>query len=887
MSARAKRLAGALILLWMVPSLGALAAPTAAQPPQLRLGDAARPIGYEIALTLRPEAAGFPGRVVIDLELRETTSVLWLHGKELQIETASLSAGGAEQTATVLDGGDEWVGFAVDEPVGPGPARLTVRYEGLLPEDEIAGLFRRQVGGEWYIFSQLEASDARRVFPCFDEPAFKVPFQLTLTVAEDQQAFSNTPVESETEAAAGMKTIRFRRTRPLPSYLLAMAVGPFEVVDTGRFGGKETPVRIITPRGRSAEAAWAAESTGPILEALEAYFGTPYPYEKLDQIAVLNFGGAMENPGLVTYDQRLILSKPEDDTVPRRRRYALVCAHELAHMWFGDLVTMAWWDDTWLSESFATWMANRTIERWRPDWDIQVSTVRRRGGAMRADSLDTARRMRQPIESSHDIANAFDSITYEKGASVLEMFEAWVGEERLRRAVRDYLTRHADGNATSDDFLAALERAAGEEVSEAFASFVDQNGVPVVTTRLDCGDEGLPRLSLTQKRYLPAGSAAAAERTWRIPVCVEFGAGGTVGRECVLLAEREATLPLGSAAGCPDWVLPNSDMAGYYRVDCGEGLLDGLLSGAGRHLSLVERVGVIDDLRAQVLAGRLPYGEALARIPVVLEDRNRHIVGATVSIVDDVADDLVPAGMESDFARFVRAMYGEQARALGWAAKPDDDDDTRLLRETLLPLVADEGAAPELIAQARALAGRWLDDRAAIEPEMVEHVLAVAARHGDEALWKRLYEQAKSTGEEEDRARLLAGMGGFADPVLVARNLEIGLSEEFPILEILPLLFGALQEPTTREMAFAHVRRNFDGWAGRLPEAFRGFMPHTASWFCDEAAARDVEGFFRPRVEDLAGGPRSLDQTLEVIRLCAAKRALHLASVADFLERFE
>ncbi len=862
------------------------AASAAHEPPALRLGDTVRPTGYEVELTLDPDAETFPGRVVIDLELSEATSVLWLHGKKLEIREASLDVAGIERSLSVLDGGDEMIGFELGEAVGPGRATLEVAYEGRLPEGEVAGLFRRQMGGEWYIFSQLEATDARRVFPCFDEPGFKVPFRVTLTVPEKHLAFSNTPVESEAGAGADMKTLRFQRTRPLPSYLLAFGVGPFDVVDAGRYGGKKTQIRIITPRGRAAEAAWAVESTGPILELLEEYFGTPYPYEKLDQIAVLNFGGAMENPGLITYGNGIILSKPEEDTVSRRRGYASICAHELAHMWFGDLVTMAWWDDTWLNESFATWMGNKTIVAWRPDWGLDVRTVRRRGRAMRADSLDTARRMRQPIESSHDIANAFDGITYAKGASVLAMFEGWVGEETMRRGVREFLARHADGNATGEDFLAALEGAGGREVSKAFASFLDQNGMPIVSARLDCEGEGPPRLELGQKRYLPAGSAASADRTWKVPVCVEFGAGDGVGRECTLLTEPQATMTLASATGCSAWVLPNDEMAGYYRVDYGEDLLGTLLEASGDHLSLAERVGVIDDLRAQVLAGLLPYGDALSRIPGLLEDRNRHIVRATVSIVNDVADDLVPPGLEVGFARFVRSMYGEQARALGWSVGPDDDDDTRLLRETLVPLVAEEGEDPDLVGQAKALAGKWLEDRAAVDADMVTDVLAVAARHGDEALWKKLYEQAKAAGDEKDRGRLLGGMGDFVDPDLVERNLEIALSDEFPVFEVFGLLFGALDEPTTRQMAFAHIKENFDAWVARLPEGYAGFMPRTAGFFCDEAAARDAEAFFRPRVSDLDGGPRSLDQTLEEVRLCAAKRETHLAGVAGFLEGY-
>ncbi len=875
-----------LLLSLSSPTVWADGSVTASDAPKLRLSGAVRPTGYEVELTLRPEADSFPGRVAIDLELREATRVIWLHGADLEIEQASLIAGGAERTVEVLDGGEGFLGFALDEAVGPGTARLEIGYRAKLPEEEVAGLFRRRVGGDWYIFSQMEAIEARKVFPCFDEPRFKVPFRMTLTVSREHLAFFNAPVESETAAKGGMKTLRFRRTRPLPSYLLAVAVGPFDVAFAGRFGSKKTPIRIIAPRGRAAEAAWAAESSGPILELLEEYFGIPYPYEKLDQIAVLNFGGAMENAGLITYDQELILSKPEDDTISRQRAYASVCAHEVAHMWFGDLVTMPWWDDLWLKESFATWMANKIVERWQPSWDIDVSTVRRRGGAMRSDSLDTARQIHQPIESSHDIANAFDGITYAKGASVLNMFEAWVGEEKLRQGVRDYLARHAGGSASADDFLAALARAGGRQVSEAFGSFLDQNGVPLVTAALDCEGEGPPKLSLRQQRYLPAGSTAEATRTWRIPVCVEYGAGGSTGRECTLLTEAEASMTLASAAACPDWVLPNSDMTGYYRVDYGRDLLDRLLSVAGDQLSLAERVGLIDDLRSQARAGRLTYGEALARLPGLLEDRNRHVVRATVSVVTDVSDDLVPKGMEGDFAGFVRAVYGDQARALGWAVRPGDDDDTRLLRSTLVELVADEGEDPALAAQAATLAGKWLADRAAVAADMAGDVLAVAAKHGDETLWKKLYEQAGTTGDEKDRGRLLRALAGFTDPALVARNLELALSDEFPVFEVLSLLFGALDEPATREMAFTHVQKNFDIWMARLPAGYRGFMPVTARFFCDEAKAREAEAFFRPRVKDMEGGPRELDQALESIRLCMAKRETHLASVASFLEGF-
>lgn len=853
----------------------------AVEPPELRLGGTVEPLEYEIGLRLDPKSETFTGSVEIRVTVLAPTDVIWLNARDLEFDTAVVAVGEGVVSAEVIKGGDDYIGLKLAQPLLPGTARIRLDYSGRLRKDDVGGLFRRPVADDWYVFSQMEALDARRVFPGFDEPSYKVPFRISVTVPKGQTAFFNTPLESRTEEPDGSATFRFQKTQPLPTYLLAFGVGPFDVVDAGTAGRNKTRLRIIVPRGKSAQAKYAAESTRAILELLEDYFGSPYPYEKLDQIAVPNFGGAMEHPGLVTYGQTLILRDPAEDTIPRQRSFASVCAHELAHMWFGDLVTMEWWEDLWLNESFATWMSNKILDEWQPDWDRDVSAVRRRNRALGSDTLTSARKIRQPILSNDDIANAFDGITYGKGASVLAMFELWIGEEKFREGVRAYINTHAHGNATARGFLDALEQAGGKGVVAAFTTFLDQNGAPQVHAELSCPDDGKPTLSLSQKRFEPADSPAAAPQTWSIPVCVKYGVGESVGRQCTLMTAQQMTMELDSRR-CPDWVLPNAGMMGYYRVSLPEKMLDRLLENRGSRLTVPEQVGVVSDMNAMILAGALTEGDVLKRVPQLLAMNNRHITADTADMVGGV-EELVTDPLRPRYAAFIRDMFGERARELGWTPKPDEEEDTRLLRPTLVGLVADEGEDRKLIAEAKVLADRWLVDRSAMDPQLVSLALRVAARNGNEKLWKSFYEQARTHTEERERDFLFGAMGSFRDEALVRKNLAIVLSDEFEIFEVVGLLFSALGEPSTREMAWAWVKENYEPIKAKLPRSYQSFLPRTAGRLCSEEAVADAEAFFGPRVAELEGGPRALDQTLEGLRICVAYRAAQRPSVEAFL----
>ena len=404
----------------LIFSLAASAAIAAPAPPTLRLGNQAHPDRYAVQLTLDPDREAFEGQIEIALTLQEPSSLIWLNGTNLEVQEASIASNGTSQKASVVPGGEDFIGFSWPHSIPVGAATLTVAYRGQLSGNSNQGIFRVKQDGRNYVFTQFEAIAARRGFPCFDEPSFKVPWKVTLNVPNGDLAFSNAAVQSEIPDGDGRKTIRFQLTKPLPSYLVAVAVGPFEIVQAGKAGRNQVPIRVIVPQGRAADASYAAKIIPELFEKLENYFDIPYPYEKLDSVAVPLFrGSAMENAGLITYDDPMLLSKPDRESVRFQRVLASVAAHEMAHQWFGDLVTMAWWNDTWLNEAFATWMSSAMLKQWKPEWHSDIDDLRDKLAAANVDGLASARRITQPVESKSDIANAFDDITYLKGGAVI------------------------------------------------------------------------------------------------------------------------------------------------------------------------------------------------------------------------------------------------------------------------------------------------------------------------------------------------------------------------------------------------------------------------------------------------------------------------------------
>ncbi|MFE8602042.1 M1 family metallopeptidase [Archangium violaceum] len=868
-------------------------APTAEtpRPPAFRLGTQVKPTSYKVELTVDPEQEGFSGIVEIPLELSEPTRQVWLHGKGLTVKEATLTAGGQSQPARTVTENDTFIGFLLERPVGPGTVTLRVAYQGLALAKETVGLFRQKDGDHWYALTHFQPDDARRAIPCFDEPGFKVPWQLTLRVPASQRAFANAPVESERTGPDGWKTVRFRPTPPLPSEVVAFAVGPFETVDAAPAGQKNTPVRIVVPKGRTAEAAYAVKATPPLLGLLEDYFGIPYPYEKLDVLAIPQpvLFGAMENPGLITYQMPLLLARPEHDTLSRQREFALVQAHELAHQWFGNLVTLAWWDDTWLNESFADWLSLKVTGQWQPSWSMDAERVRDRAQAMRADRLVTTRRIHQPVESEGDILTAFDSsITYAKGNAVLAMFESWVGPERFRDGVRAHMREHSHGNATAANFFQALSGASGTDLTAALTTFLDQPGVPLVTLGLQCTAGAPPKLTLAQRRFLPVGSrgAGTAEQTWQVPVCVRYGTGKQEARACTLLTGRTGELVLTGATTCPEWVVPNADARGYYHAKLEGDLLGRLTRGGAKQLSLTERMGLLGDAQALMASNELPVDEALGVVTSLLPTDDRDLLTGALGMVGSVRREIIPEALRPKYAAFVRRTFGDKARALGLHPRPGEDEDTRLLRPSVIRLVALRGDEPSLLASARELAARWLEDRRAVSPEMVEVVLQLAAVKGDAALHQRLLAEARKTRDPAERGKLFAALGSFRDPALARATTALLLSEDFSTLEILMgLANGMMNEESTREHFYAYVKTHFDALMARIPHEMGGYMPMIGGAFCDATHRQDLEAFFQERAARYPGGPEFLGRALEGVDLCIAQHEALQPGLVRFLSR--
>ncbi len=868
------------------PPVAAIAAPAAEPtPPELRLATTVRPVRNTVELTLDPTTEDFTGSIAIELDVSAPTPVLWLNADEIKIDEARFTGGAGTRPspARVIYAEKSYVGLVPETPLAVGSTTLHLKYRGKMHRGDGDGIYTAQETNEWYAFTQFEATDARQAFPCFDEPSFKVPWSLAIRTKQELKAFANTPMVSETPEPNGMKLVTFAVTKPMPAYLVAFAVGPFETVEAGTSRGG-APIRIIVPRGRTGDVAYPVAVTRPLLDALEDYFGSPYPYEKLDLIAVSIFNaGAMENPGLITYRQSLLVTKPSEMTLGKQKSFASVTAHELAHMWFGDYVTLAWWDDTWLNESFATWAEGTIVEQWKPEWDGPVEAVASKGGVMGSDSLDAARAIRQPIATANDIANAFDGITYAKGEAVLRMMERHIGPAVFQQGVRSYFAKHAWGNATYDDFVGAMTAAAGKDLKPMFDGFVLQSGVPLVSFELSCKAGAPPVLALAQRRYVPTGSKIDPKRTWHIPICVRWGSGATSGRDCTTLATETGELAL-SAKTCPEWVLPNEGGVGYYRMLPKGELLTRLLARAAKVLTLPERVGLISDVNALVGSGDVQNAVALALVDTLAKDKSRHIVDASLGVVAGI-DEMVPDALRPNYERLIAKLYRARARELGWVSKKGEDDNTKQLRPDVLALVAGDGRDPVLIKQARALAWKWLDDRTAVQPELVGLVLGIAARYGDQKLFDRLHADAKQATDRAERARLLGALGSFIEPTLVARAMAIALTDEFDLRESSVLLQGGLADRKTRQTAYKFMTDNYDAISRKLPEPYRPYLAFTFVSLCDESRKPEFEAFFKPRIEKLDGGPRILAQALEALSLCAAARDAQTPGVVAFLKR--
>ncbi len=867
--------------------LGASADP---QPPKLRLPEIVAPVSYKAELTLDPGKDTFDGKIQIKVDVKEASHIVWLDGSKLTVSSVVYKGSGQTINGTVALEGDDFVGLKFDSPVPVGRGEIDMVYQGNVRTQDSSGVFRMLDNGNKYLYTQFESTDARDAFPCFDEPSYKVPWQLTLTVPSSDSAISNTEIVKQ-EKHGEDTTYTFRETKPLPSYLVAFGVGPFDYVDGGTAGRNHIPVRIVTPKGHADEAKYAAEVTSTIITRLENYFDIPFPYSKSDQVAIpVTFGfGAMENAGMVTYAQTLILAKPGSDTTNRQRGYASVAAHELAHQWFGDLVTTAWWNDIWLNEAFATWMEQKILREWKPEWDTDVSDVSSKLYAEGQDSLITARKIRQEIQTKDDISNAFDGITYQKGAAVIAMFENWVGPEQFRKGVKSYLTTYSYKNATAPLFLDAISTASKKDVTTAFSTFLNQAGVPVVSMTLDC-NQSSPTLHLEQQRFVPLGTKAPETQTWQIPLCVRYGSGTTGETACELMTQPKQDLAL-KTSSCPAWVEGNNKANGYYFVDYQGALLNSLTAGdMDQRLKPLERVDFMGNASALSGAGKISASDALSLVQTFANDPTRQVVTSAVNLATRPVGHEIPEGLMPNYHRFVQKNFDARARQIGWMPKSGEADDVKLLRPTLVSFVATNGDDQELASEAKSLAGKWLADHKSVDPNLVGSVLNTAAYFGDKALFDQLAANLKTTKDRQERQRIIRAMSSFRDKDAIEAGFNAVLNGDVPFIEGAALLFAGQGQDATRKLSFAFLKAHYDEILAKRPTGggfdFGSELPYVGASYCDASSKAELKEFFEPRVDKLLGGRRTLNQVLESIDVCIAETAEQTPSVEAFLKKY-
>ncbi len=876
----------------------------------LRLPENAAPTRYALSLQIDPAQERFTGTAEIDVTLTEAMDRMWIHGENLTVTEATATREGGEPVAVrweLIDAEEGVARIVFPSVMEPGQVHLRIAYNA--PFDEtLEGLYRVNVGEDHYIFSQFESIAARKAFPCFDEPRFKVPFDITVTIPNGQRAFANSR-EVETTSVDGMTRVHFAVTENLPTYLVAFAVGPLDVVEATipPNAVRSTPLALrgVAPRGRGPEMAYAMEHTPRIVAALETWFGIAYPFDKLDIVAVPDFAaGAMENAGLVTFRDQLLLLGP-DAPAQQRRGFAFVMAHELAHQWFGNLVTMQWWDDLWLNEAFATWMETTIVSSTFPEFHAETLELMTQLEAFDADSLTSARVIRQPIQSSDDIANAFDSITYSKGASVLAMISNFMGPEQFQAGIRAYLNAHARGNATTADLVSALTAAGNPNTAAILESFTTQAGIPSVVFQSPVcnSDEGHPdvTMAIRQSRYAPLGSSAVRDATWALPVCVTYAdAGGVIQESCAFLTEAEGNIEL---ATCPVWVLPNPRGESYFRFSMqpaqmaalqplvtaavaparrGRARTEWTLGARGGVASARDLITMSDSARAGFASGETSFESAMNVLAPMVTSEDRFVATAPIELLSFAHDQLLSPTEEEAFFAYARRLYQPQLTRLGWAARRgvSDDSETRSLRAAVLSFLALEARDPAVRAEANTRGRAFLGEGPngdhhlhsdAVPADLLEVCLTVAAEEGDAALFDRMEQELVQSQDGIVRGRLVTAMGHVDEEALRARVLELALDERLRQNERFRPLSGQFGDPEGREAAWTWLQANYDRVRARFGAEYAGYVPFVTGGFCDRVHAQEVQAFFEPRMGDTQGGPRNLASAVETISLCAAR----------------
>jgi len=831
-----------------------------------RLPGTVVPEHYSLWFAPDLEKETFRGRASIDVVLTEPSTTITLNAAEIEFGEVTITSGGRTQTARVtLDPSKEMATLTVPQAIGEGRATIRTTYSGIL-NDKLRGFYISKANGRKYAISQMEATDARRAFPSFDEPAFKATFDIALMIDMKDSAISNGRQISDTPGPEpGKHTVTFARTAKMSTYLAAMLVGDF-VCRSGSSDG--IVVRVCSTPDKMKLTGFALEAAEQQLAFYNTYFGIKYPFGKLDIIGVPDFSaGAMENAGAITFRERLLLVDPAASSIQLRKRVAQVIAHEIAHQWFGDLVTMKWWDDIWLNEGFATWMANKPVAAWRPQWHVELDDTDDTRGALGIDAMRSTRPIRMKVETPAEINEVFDGIAYEKTAGVLRMIESYVGPDAFRKGVASYLKRFSYANAAGEDFWNEVASVTGKPVDKILRSFVDQAGAPALVVTNRCVG-GTTEVSLSMQRFVGVPDAAPdTSQVWTLPACLRTPGGAT---KCEIIDHPTQSIRLDGcgASGSEAPVLANAGSRGYYFSEYTPAAARALAE-SSKQLSAGERLGLLSDEWWMVRAGRHD-------IDAYLDVSNAFATDTSSAVTDAVAgrlgtiDDLVKDADRPHFQAWIRSRFGPQLAALGLPGPAKDDEDIESRRATLLSLVGLVGNDPAVQRQARDLARQYLKDSGSLPGTLAPIVLEVAAVAGDQELYDRYVKQLPAlSAQPEEYYRLLNALPWFSDPALVRRTLDFAVSSSVRTQDTSTLIGILMGRPASRETAWAFVREQWPTLMKTLGE-FQGIprIVESVGAFCSTSKAQEVRDFFTRN--PVASSQRAVTQSIERIESCAA-----------------
>ena len=839
------------------------------------LPDDVHPHEYDLTLTPNFDDFTFTGREVVRIDVLEPTMALVLNAAELTILSSKLTLEDGSvrmPRSTDLDEDAETVSFDFGGVIPQGRAQLEIEFTGEL-NDRLRGFYRSQYTAQdgstrHLATTQFEATDARRAFPCWDEPALKSKFKLTLVIPSDLAAVSNTSPTEESDAGDGLKTVRFAETPPMSTYLLAFIIGDLRSIEQKASNG--TLIRVWATAGNEDKGAFALEVSVKLLEYFNDYFGIPYPLEKLDHLAIPDFAaGAMENWGAITYREIALLVDPEQSSAGTRQRVATIVAHEMAHMWFGDLVTMAWWNDLWLNESFASWMGDKAVDSLFPDWEMWTQFIAEdTSRALLLDGLQNSHPIEQEVSNPAEIGELFDAISYSKGGSILRMLEHYVGSEDFQSGLNKYMTDNQYANARTTDLWDALEAASSLPVRAMMDSWVNQTGYPVLEIESGRGQDGTV-VTARQRRFLyeHVSTGKSDDATlWHVPLSVSSEAGGDSVKS--LMREREGSAHLkGDADPQGGWIKVNPGQTGFYRVNYGREGWDRLVGPIeSMALPAADRLGVQNDAFGLTRAGMLPVTQFLTIAQAYKNETDASVWEDLVSNLGSLDSLLAAESSRPQFQELAGKIVKPAGERSGWDAKSGEGHLDSLLRSTLLGALGHYGDE-DTLNEAEARFERYVESPDNVHPDIRTVVLRLAAKRGEKSTYSTMWDKYNGATLEEEKVRFLQALTQFEDEKLLQETLERSLTDEVRVHDAVSVAWGVGSSPEGRGLAWDFLKENWDEYDRRYGEGGFALMRlvYITAGFSSRERLEDVEAFFK--VHPTPAAERTLRQSLEAVRL--------------------